>query len=118
MDFRKRTSKQNPNKDWLDWWLSDDSPPPSVQQELRRAKVQRANSYKPRVQATSVTETTQTSAPTNVTININFSKLKLPKVKKPNFIRALQLPYRRIVTVLVALIVGLVVVSSLYNHLH
>src|SRR4051812_24970896 len=73
-------------KDWFDWWLNDDPPAPSAKEELRQARVKQANTYTPRGAKSNATADDDSikPAPTNVTININLSKLKIPKLKKSN----------------------------------
>jgi hypothetical protein len=38
-NFRKKRS------DWFDWWMADESPAPVAREEIRRARVARANTY-------------------------------------------------------------------------
>lgn len=93
--------------DWSDW-LSNDPPPASVNQELRRKRVAAANQYQPRAAQPMTVKPPVASAeaPPNVTININVPKFNLPKIKIKKLPR-LSLPainYRRLGVSLVALL--------------
>jgi hypothetical protein len=115
MNFKKISDEDRNKKDWLDWWLSDEPPTPTARADLRQARVKQANQYKPRIpQSTKPPEAPKPSSTgTNITINLDLSKIKLPKppkIKLPGF------PYRRLAASLVLLAVMVVGSSALYHH--
>jgi hypothetical protein len=115
MNFKKISDEDRNKKDWLDWWLSDDPPTPTARADLRQARVRQANQYRPRAPQPTVPPEPQESPPagTNITINLDLSKIKLPKppkIKLPNW------PYRRLAVSLAVLTLIVVGLSTLYHH--
>jgi hypothetical protein len=118
MDFKKPSKEDKYKKDWFDWWLSDDPPAPVAQEELRRTRVEQANRYKPRLpqsgpRSTNSVEPAKPAAPTNITINLDFSKIKLPKLPG---IKLPALPYKQLGTGAVAVAVLFGAITLVYHH--
>jgi hypothetical protein len=118
MDIRNRLkySDSDDSKDWWDWWLKDDPPAPAAREELRKKRVAEANAYHPRQQPPKTKEPTTQPAPANITINFNFSNIKLPKFKKLR-VKFPAWPYKKIAVWLVILI-SVIGASVVLYHNH
>ncbi len=109
-------------KDWLDWWLSDDAPPPSLESTLAN---QQLLSHLDKVEP--VTEPlddlpAEELGATHITVNLNLPKIKPPdlkKLKKPK-LKALPKPKRAVVLLsayaVVMLLAGVVTHSLVFSN--
>jgi hypothetical protein len=75
--FMKHKKNQKQNKDWLDWWLSDEPPPPEVESQLKSPTyVPLPEELLPRQ------ELPPEPGSTNITVNVNVPKLKKEHLEK------------------------------------
>ncbi len=68
--------KDKQNKDWLDWWLSDEAPPPEVESKLNIPYIPPPEESLPRQ------ELPPEPVATNITVNVNVPKVSKDDLQK------------------------------------
>ncbi|MDB5160657.1 MAG: hypothetical protein JWO96_37 [Candidatus Saccharibacteria bacterium] len=101
--------------DWFDWWLSDEPPGLEARQKIRQKRVERANTYRPREMVGAPVVNAPT--PTNITINLQFPKIKIPAARLAKLRSSIPvLPYRRIVVS--CTLICLIGLAGLFGYRH
>lgn len=109
---RNRFRARRPKTDWSDW-LKDDPPSAAARQQLRQKRMAQANRYQSRAPQAPPAGPAPASQP-SVTININLSKFKLPRLPKRSPVKLSKikvpgLPYKRLALGLAGLVLVLAV---------
>src|SRR5581483_11946141 len=96
--FRYNSSQNRPSKDIWDWWLSDEPPSAAAREEIRRKKLERANTYRPRsssLQSAAAAVSSDCQDVKSVVINLSLPKLEDWPLKLGN-LRHIKLSRRRL----------------------